>query len=251
MVMNIKYVFVLLALSIAFSCSDKTSEVCSQKNPEISIKVSSLVNEKELKLNQFMSFNGQDSILVSRLDFYIQHCELINKANKKSNMDTALLFSLNNSQNIMYKKDTSIPTTIDTIKFLCGLDDFVNGGNPNNYPSEHPLSSWKNMYWTSWSKYRFIVFEGKIKKASGELISYSYHTGLTYKNYGKIPVNISLCVNNSKTYNLKLNIEKIFSPSTGNPILYNTGETQAHADLQDAELTAKFANNFAQAFSFE
>jgi hypothetical protein len=144
-----------------------------------------------------------------------------------------------------------LPTTIDSISFLCGLGDLTNSLDPNNYPETHPLSSYKNMYWTMGSKYRFVLLEVILKLRSGSLIPYSFHTGLNYRYTANIPVSITLNVSNPILYKLNLNIDKVFYPSLGILLDYKNNETQAHGDAADGPLTDKVALNFSRAFSLE
>jgi hypothetical protein len=85
------------------------------------------------------------------------------KSGKSAQTDTVFLFSNKSSSNRLSLKSFSLPTTIDSISFLCGLGDLTNSLDPNNYPEAHSLSSWKNLYWAMGSKYRFAVLEGNIK----------------------------------------------------------------------------------------
>lgn len=250
--MRFFYVFLFMIFTFMVSCDPENTTNSNASTPEMSIQFLPIINNTNIKQGQYYSFLNGDSILISRLDFYVQHTEIFNKSqNKKSNFDTVILVSLNNSENKILMRKSDMPTTIDSIQFLCGLDDFTNAMDPNKYANNHPLSSWKNMYWTWSSKYRFIVFEGSIKSPSGSISNFSYHTGLNYKYFGSLPLSITLNTSNPKTYSLKLDIKKIFYPSEARKIDYSAGELQAHADPSDLTLTDKFAKNFAAAFSFE
>jgi hypothetical protein len=249
----VRNLFIYIALlGLLISCDPKDpGNTNSGTAQEISLEVKPKINGTQAQVNQYYHLKNGDSILFSRLDFYMQNIGFKDKSGKSSKLDTVFLFSAKNTSNKLFYKSTSLPTTIDTITYLCGLGDLTNSLDPNSYPESHPLSSWKNMYWTMGSKYRFIVIEGNIKTSNGTMIPYSFHTGLTYKYQTNLPVSIVLDVNNPKAYSLNLNIEKIFYPSLGSNVDYTNSETQAHGDAADGPLTDKVALNFSRAFSLE
>lgn len=246
------FVFFTAILGFLVSCTSKDpAPNNSGTAQEISMEVKPQINGTQAKVNQYFHLKNGDSILISRLDFYMQSIGFKDKTGKSAKLDTVFLFSTKNVSNKLVFKSASLPTNIDTITYLCGLGDLTNSLDPNNYPEAHPLSSWKNMYWTMGSKYRFVVIEGNIKTNAGNVIPYSFHTGLTYKYQANLPVSIVLDVNNPKTYGLHLNIEKIFYPTVGSNVDYKNSETQAHGDALDGPLTDKVALNFSKAFSLE
>lgn len=246
---NLAFLFVLAYL--IESCDSKDPSPSSSSGPEISMQIMPKVNGVEAKLNRYYHLKNGDSLLFSRLDFYMENVEFKDKSGKFARADTAYLFSSKNATNKFGYKSSSLPTSIDTLMFLCGLGDITNSLDPNNYPENHPLSSWKNMYWTMGSKYRFVVLEGNIKTSSGTLIPYSFHTGLEYKYQAKLPVNIVLNVSSPKLYSLIVHLDRVFYPVTGTSIDYTASETQAHGDAADGPLTDKVALNFSKAFSIE
>ncbi|MCE2963382.1 MAG: MbnP family protein [Chitinophagales bacterium] len=246
------FILIIMVMGFVLSCDTKDpSNTSTSASQEISLQIIPKLDGIEAKVNQYYHLKNGDSIYFSRLDFFMQTINFKDKSGKVARLDTAFLFSNKNAMNKLNFKSTSLPTTIDTINFLCGLGDITNSLDPLKYDADHPLSSYKNMYWTMGSKYRFIVFEGNIKTASGSMIPFSYHTGLEYKYSANIPVNITLNVSNPKTYTLGLHLERIFYPTNGIAVDYKNSETQAHGDASDGPLTDKVALNFSRAFIME
>lgn len=249
---NLQIFYLILLTGFLFtSCDPKEPASSSTTSQEINIDVKPKSAGKDIELNKYVLLKNGDSILVSRLDFYMQNISFQNKSGSKATLDTVFLFSMKNTAHKLRFKSSSLPTSIDSIGFLCGLGDMTNSLDPNNYDSDHPLSSYKNMYWTMGSKYRFVVLEGNIKSSTGTIIPYSFHTGLEYKYMASVPASIVLDVQNPKTYSLNLNIDKVFFPTNGTDVYYRDNETQAHGDINDAALTRKVALNFSKAFSLE
>lgn len=245
-----KYPFFFSLFLLLNSCTEDTTNTNSQSTFDVNFKFSPKSNGSELSLGKYFLLNGNDSILIERLDFYLNGLKM-KSPNKEYTTDSILLFSFTNKNTSFRFKNNNIPNSIDSLSFQLGLNDFINHDDPNKYPAEHNLSSYKNMSWTWASGYRYIVFEGKIKTGNSAPLSFSYHTGLEYKNIAKLSPKKSLVANIMNDINVNINIEKIFYPTNGNNVLYNSGETQAHADAVDAVLTDKVAKNFAAAFSIQ
>lgn len=247
-----KNLFVLILASLFMnSCEESESVNTTQSNFDVNFKFTPKVHGEEINLGKYFLLNGPDSIMVERLDFYVESLEIKSITNKKFLTDSIYLFSMTDNITNFRFKNFPIPSSVDTLSFLLGLDDFINHADPNKYPQNHNLSSYKNMSWTWASGYRYIVFEGKIKSGNGAPMSYSFHTGLEYKNMALLFPKKSLAANSTNDIIVNLNIDKIFYPSNGNNVLYNSGERQAHADAVDGVLTDKVAKNFAAAFSIQ
>jgi len=245
-------ILIFVSMGLFFSCSsDNNNGSNTNSSREFRVSIHPKVNENTAQVNRYYHLKNGDSIYFSRLDFYIQTLSLKDRNKNMAKLDTVFLFSNNNLENKLVLKSSSLPSNIDTVNFLCGLGDLTNSLDPIKFEADHPLSSYKNMYWTMGSKYRFIVFEGMIKASTGQLIPFSYHTGLGYKYFANFPVNITLDINNPKTYTLSLHLDRIFYPLKGTIIDYKNSETQAHGDASDGPLTDKVALNFANAFSLE
>jgi hypothetical protein len=240
--------FITVMCFLLNSCVDSTSPNNNAATIELDVKFNPIINGTTVSLGKYYALKGTDSILIERLDFYVNQFGL--KSSQEFKSDSVFLCSLSNNSKTFGFKSNSIPSNIDTALFFLGLNDFVNHADPNKYPPTHSLSSYQNMSWTWASGYRYIVFEGKIKTSTG-LLSYSFHTGLAYKNFARIAVNKTLNSSVKNELNLALNIDKIFYPASGANVWYKNGELQAHADALDAELTDKVAKNFAKSFSIQ
>lgn len=244
-----KRYFSFFIVGLLFGCGPETND--TPVPTVLKLNVSSSVGGSSLKKNYYFHLKNGDSILVSRLDFYLENPVAINKQKGEIPIDTILFYSLSkDSNNFSISNFSIINNTIDTLRFLCGLSEFTNSLNPTSYPESHPLSSWNNMYWGAWSKYRYVVLEGTIKKADGSLIQYSFHTGLEYRKVSTLAIASSYYMS-STPVKIKLNIDKIFYPTNGNNINYSGGEHTAHATVDDKDLTLKVAENVSKAFTIE
>ena len=193
---------------------------------------------------------NSDSILINRLDFYLSGFKVSNKQNQSESIKAVNLFTYSNGSNIFSYKSNALPLTIDSFQFLVGLDDVTNQSDPTKFESGHPLSTGTNMYWSDWTKYRYIVFEGTIR-SNGVDYPFVYHTGLEFKNNTSLIQTKNISANAKNDLNLILNIDKIFYPSSGNNILYKSNELITHSTPSEAALSTKVALNFSQAFHLE
>jgi hypothetical protein len=240
---------VVLSFVILYGCNDSSQQNTVKQSAEVTINLLTKSNGALVKLGTYYLLANGDSIVINRLDYYISGMSAKQSGSSKR-IDSILLYSLANLSNSIYHKSDSIPLTIDSLSFLCGVDSATNASNPNSFNLTHPLSGSKNMYWVSWSKYRYIVFEGNIKSPSQDY-PFSFHTGLNYKYSTTLTSKIKLIAGSPNKVNLVLHIDKIFSPTSGSKIFYESGETQAHSDISDGMLTAKFGQNFSRAFTVE
>lgn len=247
--MNLKLFITALACSLFLnSCKDTVDPNANPQTFELDVKFNPMVKNTATSLGKYYLLNGTDSIMVERLDFYVDRMTF--KSVNTFKTDSIFLFSMASNSKTFSFKTNKLPSKIDSINFHLGLDDFINHGDPKKYPAEHSLSSWKNMSWTWASGYRFVIFEGKII-SNGVQKSFSFHTGLEFKNFAYLAPVKTLSATTKNEINIAFNLDRIFYPTNGNNILYNSGELQAHADPSDAALTDKVAKNVAKAFSIQ
>jgi hypothetical protein len=239
----------IFVLVILYGCKDSSQQNTTKQSAEVTINLLTKSNGALVKLGKYYLLSNGDSIVINRLDYYVFGTNA-NQSGISKRIDSILLYSLANSTNSIYHKSDSLPLTIDSLRFLCGVDSATNTSNPNSFSLTHPLSGSKNMYWVSWSKYRYIVFEGNIKSPTQDY-PFSFHTGLNYKYTTVLTTKIKLTAGSPNKVDLVLNIDKIFNPTSGAKIFYESGETQAHSDVTDGMLTAKFGQNFSRAFTIE
>lgn len=232
-------------------CSDVNPTIEGRKYNELALMFQVLSKGQPVKLGKYYPFENGDSISIIRLDFYAFK-PVLRWTGKKYNIDSILLISMYSDSNIFTFKVDTLPSELDSISFLVGLDFNTNQSDPNKFPPQHPLSAYRNMYWTSWTQYRYVVFEGEIKDTANNIYRLSFHTGMEFGNTARIRLDHVVQAGSRGMLNLRLHLEKLFYPQNPqNSILYKSGEMQAHSDPSDALLTDKFAKNFAQAFTVE
>ena len=134
-----------------------------------------------------------------------------------------------------------------------GLDPIQNDKNPEDFPDEHPLSSYNQMYWTM-LKYRFAIMEGR-SDINGALngdttdILNAYHPGLD-SLYQVVEYPLDLKINENGNYRIRLSImvDEIFSRGDG---IDMRTEPQSHSEIGDSlnpgdfDIARKFMENLS------
>jgi len=243
--------FSILVLFSSTSCGDDQPINASTFSGEIALNFKSNINGQAVKLGTYFLLKGGDSILISRLDYYLDEFSFISGSNSVKNNDP-FLYSMSKTSNVAKTTSNQFSTSLSGISFLVGLDSLTNRSNPTLYPGTHPLSGNQNMWWTMSTNYRYIVFEGKIKLANGTVRDFAYHTGLEFKNVANLSKNIVLA-SGTNNIGIKLDVEKIFYPAlSSNNINYiNGSEITAHGNPGEEPILSKISLNISQAFSIE
>jgi hypothetical protein len=216
---------------------------CNKNNTSSNTASTSIINKVNgtpIQLGKSYWLKNNDSIIIERLDYYISNITITNGQNSKSNNTLVLIKSENNKISINYSNETN---PISSMNMTASLTTEQNNSNPTSFSASNPLSSSKNMYWSDWTKYRYVVFEGRIL-SSGQSKTFTFHTGLSYATNISINGNKTLSENNT----IDLNIDKIFYPVSGNNI--NDSELITHSEVSQDAITKKFIQNFGSAFSF-
>lgn len=251
--MNRFKISIFLIIGLLASCKDETSNTpIVSKELKLTLQFQTFVQNKEVKLNTYYPMSNGDSILVGRLDYYVDEIKIMNNAGaSSSHLNNILLYSLESNENALKLVSKEFPPSISKIEMLVGLDSISNKSNPTIYDPAHPLSTYKNMWWTMSTNYRYIIFEGRFKTSSNNVFNFSYHTGLRFKYTTALNKSISLVADQDNIQVVKLDLDKVVLPGQDKNILYQLGEIQAHGDALDAVLTDKVAANFSKAFSIQ
>jgi hypothetical protein len=86
------FVLLLMIASYMVSCDSKEPSTTSGTAQEISLQILPKVNGIEAKVNQYYHLKNGDSILFSRLDFYMQGLSFKDKSGKSARLDTYFYF---------------------------------------------------------------------------------------------------------------------------------------------------------------
>lgn len=246
-----KYIYFALCLFFLISCGGNNSVTNPTSYTKIEVKIAPKIGSKALELGKYFALSDNDSLMVSRLSFYVSNLTFIDSISNTEGLASLHLFHKKSVDSITYIDSARELKNINKITFIAGLSEFANNANPTSFPFDHPQSTANEMYWNEWTKYRFVIFEGEIKKKTGEKTTFSYHTGLTFKREIQLYNNVILNQGAKNQILLNMSLDKIFYPTNSNNNLdvFN-GENFGHSETSDAIITNKFLNNFKYSFSF-
>lgn len=132
------------------------------------------------------------------------------------------------------------------IRFAVGLNAAQNGADPLQFETTHPLSSANGMYWSWATKYRFVIFEGRVSETGPILgvdnIVYAYHPGHDdFYEVQSYPISFSL--NNSTTQQLTMSasINQMFNGTAGAIDLPT--ERTTHTTPTDFHIAERYMEN--------
>lgn len=183
----------------------------------------------------------------TNLKFYLTHLTLAGSSNHTLS-DVELIDFLNPTS--LTLKYNNISGDFSSLQFGCGVDSTQNKQTPNTV-SSGPLSN-NDMYW-SMLGYRFEVFEGYWdNNLNNGFLSNSlyYHVGgNAYYRQSKVNQSFSFCCNNTSTYTLYIDLDKIFKGSTETIDIATENTTQSGPGDNPA-IAPKFSDNFSNAFTF-
>jgi len=191
-------------------------------------------------------------IQIDKLKFYLSHITLVKNDNSELELKDVVLCDLSNPNSLSYNIQ-NVSGDFKAIKFSCGVDSIQNLTDPLSVPSDNPLSSDNNMYW-SWLKYQFQLLDARCDTTTTGAGNFNwfprYHIGgnSMYRT-ASLTKSFSVCCENKYALSLVLDVKKIFYGAQTIDIIAEN-ETQSGAGDNPA-IAPKFADNFSQAFSVE
>lgn len=198
-----------------------------------------------------VNVNGRQTVF-NKFRFYLSGIKWITTDNDTILAKNYFLYdfpSNDASTNVDGLLQPSDPSKIKAIVFSIGLDSILNNSNPVTFPSGHPLSLDKDMYW-GMLKYRFLVTEGSFDSTASKTgvtdFPFSIHLG-TNVLYRQLSFPISISA--GTPVNITFNPARIFDGPEG--VLDLRDNYSNHSDPGEIPKAIKLMNNFAAGISVE
>lgn len=259
-----KRLFLLLMASALFtmpSCTDDDGTVTKPTNPDLkaatsaNVQVSLTGNDAQntYAVGDTLTFSNGYELFLSKFKFYLSNFTLVHEDGRTFEFKDVILGDFSESESLQF--NDSVPLGKFTkIRFGLGLDPALNDLQPENFPREHPLSTYNQMYWTM-LKYRFAIFEGKANQ-SGQLGTsddalLAYHPGTDplYQIY-TAPIDFNIADDNSELdLAIFFNVYRLFEDPSGTNTIDMMNEPQSHSAANDIDIAVKFMNNWREATS--
>lgn len=255
---------VIALMSTYTSCKKDSVESPKEQKGTLMFKVSPNVSGAVFNMgNRYTTLDNQ-SYDINEMSFYIGDIYLVAQDNSLVPLKDIVYVDLNSQLTPPYDPKTvgtQFPFTVKVgeykaIQYGLGVPPKLNGiadktFNPAQYPSDHPLSSYRGTAW-AWAGYLFTMFSGNSYDNKGNALTMEYHvTTDTFYTPVTNPVTIKISDNDTTTLVMNLDINKIFYLGAGEKTNVNQQKesfTHSQGVQQDA-VASKIIYNLSKALT--
>lgn len=176
---------------------------------------------------------------------YLSDIQLIQTGGKAVSIQEVSLFQLQEGNVLSILAEVPVGAYQDC-KFTLGLSADKNNSNPNDFTSDHPLSTAKGMYW-GMLKYRFMVIEGKLLDSTGTILNgVSFHTGIDLSKSIALSKSFELSSDKSLVITCIIDLKPMFDG------LDPTLQTSTHSNPgADYDVAALVTNNISSHITWD
>lgn len=247
-----KYFGIVAFAFMLLGCRDKTPKppVNQPQKPQLNFVVEQDFDGSDFDYDATFFTNAAGNLLqFSNFKYLLSDFILLKSDGTELKLDSSFAFV-----NAKTGRDTfSFPNlpagSYLGIKFKIGLDSLLNHGDPNRYPTTHPLSpSTNQMHWGWSGGYIFMTMEGLVKDSLGVPKGFSYHLA-NDENLRQITCLSPFSVDSvSKKVVLRMNVAEMFK----NPHLHDFRREPltTHSSF-DGGLSNRLMDNAKDVFSIK
>lgn len=179
----VKLLPLLILTGLLFAaCGDDDDNIAEPVFGNVELVFKAQWDEDPLVMFTDYSYAFGEKIQFSKSDFYLANFTLTSQDGDTTIMDVEMV-DLSFSTEAEARDGVSMTFSdiearnYDGFQFTIGLDEEMNSGRPEDYPSSSPLSLPR--YWEPWTSYIFAKYEGKLDTlGNGDFgLSWAYHTG--------------------------------------------------------------------------
>ena len=151
--------YILILLSFSWGCKDVKPE--PEETQTLKLTFHNQFDGQDLDFNSKYTLASAEEVKFSRLAYILSEFYLINENGIKVSLpgQFGLIHHERGLDSVVL---VDIPTGhYTTLGLTLGLDSATDHGDPNQYPTEHPLNTFNNsMYWSMSSGYIHAAIEG-------------------------------------------------------------------------------------------
>jgi hypothetical protein len=238
---------ILLVFTVA-SCreEDDSNKGNNSKTVEINTVLES--NGQPINIGETITLSNGRDFRLTKFRIYLSNINLVKANGDKTPITEVALTDVGDESTGSFS--TAIEAgNYNSVEIDLGLNPVLNDSDPTSFPTDHPLSTFNQMYW-SMLKYRFLILEGR-SNISGTLgsnddVLHAYHPG-TNPSFRQVSFNLDSSFSdklNSGNVNLELvfDLDEIF---TTEPAIDMVAEPQTHSEPVDIAIAVKMMNNLA------
>lgn len=235
-----------LSLALLFVSCKKDDE---PGEGTVTLRVNFTAQGQPIDMNQTFPYNGNDH-QVTLIKMYLSQLELVcNCGDRKSLSEVILVDSDNEATSFEFKVPAG---NYDAISMWLGLPEELNEQDPATFDAENPLSAQQNMYWTWASRYRFLIYEGRVDSTQSNNFDHLlvYHTGTDtlYRELQSFPLDLSVSDGSQHSIDIYFDLQKVlYNPSDPIDIFVD----DATHTMDNMELARRITENAVASFSIE
>lgn len=255
------FAFLFISSTLIFSsCKEEPKEEVIVNNPPAADQTAFTLDFKPLFNGETIEYNkmkyvssSSDTLNFTRLRFILSKIQLVKDNNEIVELDTFALLAFDLNRNKLGTNQLIPNGNYKEIRFRIGLDSNLNHGDPNNWPSGHPLDPLVNhMHWTWASGYIFSVVEGYYMNNGNDLSIFSYHmANMEFIRDITITPNQPIIIDGSKkTVNINVNMENYFHSPNKYSLKLN-GPISHSSSQADRDRMMLLNNNLGSVFEIK
>lgn len=245
----LSYGFLFSISLLALSSCEKDDNSEDEKR-SLRIEIDTKIGGEDFELNEVYKDYKDRDFRIELLRFYMNNMTIVNADGTEVLLKDIALYNASESDVLSITLDDVPAGTYTKFTSGLGLSSEINGLNPADFESAHPLSLDNQMYWGWASKYKFVVVEGRVDAGTGSLESaFAYHSG-TDELYRTMEVdleNFELKESGTTVLQLNVNVDQMFQGNGGT--LDFVEENSSHT-TSNIEYVIKLTDNMINAFNY-
>ena len=200
-------------------------------------------------MNETFSFGGNDH-QVTKLKMYLSNLRLECDCGSQESLSDVVLVDPENdvmsfSFDVPAKKYTGLSMSL-------GLPEDLNAQDPATFDASSPLSVQQNMYWTWASRYRFLIYEGRVDSTQSNNFNHLlvYHTGTDalYRELPTLPVDITVTEYGQQVIDVSFDVQNVlYNPNDPIDIFLD----DATHTMDNMDLARRITENAVASFDTE
>lgn len=235
--------FTLLSVTLIFASCKKDEE---PGTGTLTMRVNFTAQGQPIGTNETFPFNGNDH-QVSLIKMYLSQLELVCDCGSREKLSDVVLVD---TEKDALTFDFEVPAgSYDGISMWLGLPEDLNGLDPATFDGDHPLSAQQNMYWTWASRYRFLIYEGRVDSTQSNNFDHLlvYHTGTDalYREVPTFPIDVTISGDGQHSIDVYFDVHKVlYNPNDPIDVFVD----DATHTMDDMELARRITDNAVASF---
>ncbi len=213
----------------------------------LTLRVNFVAQNQTIGTNETFAFNGNDH-QVTLLKMYLSQLQLVcDCGDTKELKDVVLVDSDADATSFEFEVPAG---NYSQFKMWLGLPEELNELDPAD--AQHPLSAQQNMYWTWASRYRFLIYEGRVDSTQSNnfdhLLVYHVGTDTLYREIQSFPIDVKVSDGSQHTIDINFDLQNVlYNPADPIDVFID----DATHTMDDMDLARRITENAVASFGLE